>query len=43
MTRAAAVLTLVLISSSAFAQNHQPYAGMQQREVKALSEQQVSD
>ncbi len=43
MTRAAAVLTLVLISSSALAQNHQPYAGMQQREVKALSEQQVSD
>ena len=43
MTRAIATLTLILISSSALAQNHQPYAGMQQRAVKALSDQQVSD
>jgi len=43
MTRAIAVLTLILISSSALAQNHQPYVGMQQRAVKALSDQQVSD
>jgi hypothetical protein len=41
MNRTPIVVTLVLISSAAFAQT--PYAGMQSRPIKALSEQQVAD
>jgi hypothetical protein len=38
---AAAVGLIVLVSGAAFAQS--PYAGMQQRPIKALSEQQIAD
>ena len=38
---AAAVTILVLSSSAALAQS--PYAGMQTRPIKALSEQQIAD
>ena len=41
MTRMMFAFALILISTSAFAQT--PYAGMQSRPVKALSEQQVAD
>ena len=40
---------IVLLAGPAMAQDHQhkhgqsPYAGMQQREVKALSDQQIAD
>lgn len=34
---------LVLITGSALAQSHQPYAGLEAREIKALSEQQIAD
>jgi Spy/CpxP family protein refolding chaperone len=38
-----AALILLASAGMASAQTHQPYAGMQQRSVKALSEQQVAD
>jgi|SRR3981081_2144076 hypothetical protein len=41
MIRSALAATMILISGSAFAQS--PYAGMQTRPIKALSEQQVAD
>ena len=41
--RALAVAAMVLVPSVALAQNHQPYAGMEQRAVKALSKQQIAD
>jgi hypothetical protein len=41
MNRTPIVATVILISSAAFAQT--PYAGMQSRSIKALSEQQVAD
>src|ERR1700682_4632827 len=41
MIRSARAATMILISGSAFAQS--PYAGMQTRPIKALSEQQVAD
>jgi hypothetical protein len=40
---AATTVALVLIAGSALAQSHQPYAGLQSRPVKALSEQQIAD
>ena len=43
MKRMAMTVALVLIAESAFAQSHQPYAGLQSRPVKALSEQQIAD
>jgi LTXXQ motif family protein len=47
MKRALAALAVVALAGSAMAQQHQhgtmPYAGLQQRTVKALSEQQVTD
>ena len=41
MIRSALAATMILISGSAFGQS--PYAGMQTRPIKALSEQQVAD
>lgn len=41
MNRTPIVVIVILISSAAFAQT--PYAGMQSRPIKALSEQQVAD
>jgi Spy/CpxP family protein refolding chaperone len=34
---------LLAMPASALAQSHQPYSGMEQRSVKALSEQQIAD
>jgi hypothetical protein len=42
MTKAV-LIALLTISTAALAQSHQPYAGMEQRAVKALSEQQIAD
>jgi hypothetical protein len=41
MNRSTLAVTLILVAGSAFAQT--PYAGMQARPIKALSEQQVAD
>lgn len=43
MTRILVALTLIAASGVAFGQSHQPYAGMEQRAIKALSEQQIAD
>ena len=43
MKRIAMTIVLVLIAGSSLAQSHQPYAGLQSRPVKALSEQQIAD
>ena len=43
MKRIEMTIVLVLIAGSALAQSHQPYAGLQSRPVKALSEQQIAD
>ena len=43
MKRIAMTVALVLIAGSSLAQSHQPYAGLQSRPVKALSEQQIAD
>ena len=43
MKRLLATLILVLIAEASLAQSHQPYAGLQSRPMKALSEQQVDD
>src|SRR5438477_6276374 len=43
MKRVAMTAALVLIAGSALAQSHQPYAGLQSRPVKALSDQQIAD
>ena len=43
MRRSLAVLVLLVPAGVALAQSHQPYAGMEQRPVKALSEQQIAD
>jgi Spy/CpxP family protein refolding chaperone len=37
------VATLVTMSGTAVAQSHQPYAGLEQRSIKALSDQQIDD
>src|SRR5919106_6903487 len=37
------VVAFVSVASAASAQTHQPYAGMQARPVKALSDQQIAD
>ena len=37
------ILGLVLGSSNALAQSHQPYAGIQSRQIKAFSEEQLAD
>jgi len=39
----ALALTLALITTGAYAQSHRPYAGLETRPVKALSEQQIAD
>jgi hypothetical protein len=43
MKRIVMTCALVLIAGSSFSQPHQPYASLQSRTVKALSEQQVAD
>lgn len=43
MLRALALLAFVILPNATLAQHHQPYAGMDQRPIKALSEQQVAD
>ena len=43
MTRTAAVILLLAFATAAQAQHQQPYAGLEQRQVKALSEQQIAD
>jgi Spy/CpxP family protein refolding chaperone len=43
MIKAVLALALAVLPSMALAQSHQPYVGMEQRPVKALSEQQVAD
>src|SRR4051812_5601448 len=43
MKRTAITVALVLSAGASFAQSHQPYAGLQSRPVKALSEQQIAD
>jgi hypothetical protein len=43
MKRLAMTIALVLITGNSLAQSHQPYAGLQSRPVKALSEQQIVD
>ena len=43
MKRAFLVVILVLLAAPVLAQNHQPYAGLQHRPVKALSDQQIED
>jgi Spy/CpxP family protein refolding chaperone len=43
MRKIAAAAVLTAIATAGFAQGHQPYAGMEQRAVKALSEQQITD
>jgi hypothetical protein len=35
--------TLSLVSSECFAQSHSPYAGLETRAIKALSDQQIAD
>ena len=37
------ILVLVAFASAALAQSHQPYAGLEGRAIKALSEQQIAD
>lgn len=41
--RIATVILVVTLATHAVAQTHQPYAGLEQRTVKSLSEQQISD
>jgi Spy/CpxP family protein refolding chaperone len=43
MMRTFVVLVMLVPAGFALAQSHQPYAGMEQRSVKALSEQQMAD
>ena len=43
MKRIAMTVVLIVIGGNALAQSHQPYAGLQSRPVKALSEQQIAD
>ncbi len=43
MTRVVLAFTAVLFSAAALAQDGRPYAGLEQRTVKALSEQQIGD
>ena len=42
-TNVTAALTLMVLAAGASAQTHQPYAGMQARPLKALSDQQIAD
>jgi Spy/CpxP family protein refolding chaperone len=43
MIRPALLIILMLAASPALAQQHQPYKGMQQRAIKALSAEQIAD
>ena len=40
---AVTILVLITFASPALAQSHQPYAGLEARAIKALSEQQIAD
>jgi len=41
--RALFALAAILASSGALAQDHHPYAGMEQRSIKSLSDEQIAD
>ena len=43
MTKFFFIFVITAVSSVAFGQGHHPYAGLEQRAVKALSEQQIAD
>ena len=43
MIKIAVAVVLTAVATAALAQSHQPYTGMEQRAVKALSEQQIAD
>ena len=43
MNRASLAVLLLVIAGPALAQGHQPYAGLQHRTVKALSQEQIDD
>jgi len=43
MKRAAMTVAFVLVTGASFAQSHPPYAGLQSRPIKALSDQQIAD
>ena len=43
MTKIFFIFVMTAVSSVAFGQGHHPYAGLEQRTVKALSEQQIAD
>jgi Spy/CpxP family protein refolding chaperone len=43
MIRIIALAALMFASGISLAQTHQPYAGMQQRQIKALSDEQLAD
>ena len=43
MTRLAIIASLLLLPVAAVAQSHQPYAGLEARPVKALSQDQIAD
>jgi len=43
MFKIVAIVALTALSGAAFAQHAQPYSGLEQRAVKALSEQQIAD
>jgi Spy/CpxP family protein refolding chaperone len=43
MSKIAAAILLVVLPGAALAQNSHPYSGMEERAVKALSEQQIAD
>jgi len=43
MFRVTTALALIAVPIVALAQSHQPYAGLERRPIKALSEQQVAD
>lgn len=43
MTKIFFIVVMTAVSSVAFGQGHHPYAGLEQRTVKALSEQQIAD
>ncbi len=42
MTKIFFIIVMTAVSSVAFGQGHHPYAGLEQRAVKALSEQQIA-
>lgn len=43
MIQLIAAVALIFVSGNSFAQTHQPYGGMQHRQIKALSDEQLGD